>query len=64
MRQSRIFQTIAEAEAFKATLPAGSDAVVVVVKNTEDFHLGRTTAQCRILWVKVCFTNNPLPWRR
>ena len=63
-RCTEIFKTIEEAETFKATLPDGSEAVMVLVKNTEDFRLGHTTAECRTLWVNVHYNEKPLPWRK
>ena len=63
-RYTKMFKTTAEAEAFKETLPTGSEAVVVSVKNTEDFRLGHTTAECRTLWVNVHYNEKPLPWRK
>ena len=63
-RKTKSFKTQEEAEAFASSLPDGSEAVVVPVLNKEDFRLGRTTAQCRILWVHVHFNEEPLPWRR
>jgi hypothetical protein len=63
-RLTEMFKTVEEAEAFAASLPAGSEQVVIPVKNTEDFRLGCTTAQCRTLWVNVYYNEHPLPWRR
>lgn len=63
-RKTEIFRTEAEAEEFKAALPAGSEAVVIVNRNTEDYRLGRTTAECRISSYYVCFNEKPLPWRK
>ena len=62
-RLTEMFKTVEEAEAFAASLPAGSEQVVIPVKNTEDFRLGCTTAQCRTLWVNVYYNEHPLPWR-
>jgi len=63
-RLTEMFKTVEEAEAFAASLPAGSEQVVIPVKNTEDFRLGCTTAQCRTMWVNVHYNAHPLPWRR
>ena len=63
-RCTKTFKIIAEAEAFAEALPAGSEAVVVPVKNTEDYRLRRTTAECRTLWVNVHYNEKPLPWRK
>jgi hypothetical protein len=63
-RKSEIFLSEADATSFAASLPDGSEAVVIEEKNTEDSRLGSTTAQCRTLWWKVCYNESPLPWRR
>lgn len=63
-RCTETFKTIEEAETFKAALPVGSEAVVMPVKNTEDYRLGCTTAECRTLWVNVHYNETPLPWRK